>query len=139
MSDDSLEKRYKSLDDLIRLTPATEEAIRPDCLITFPYRYEGKDAVIVIDTEEFTAVCPWTGLPDSGILTITYVPQKSCLELKSLKYYLLTYRSVGMVQEDAANRLLKDLADACLPKSMTVRLDYKVRGGLHTVVTVHHP
>ena len=64
----------------------------------------------MIDTDEFTAMCPWTGLPDFGVLTVSYVPDRSCVELKSLKYYLLSYRGVGIVQEHAANRILNDLA-----------------------------
>jgi 7-cyano-7-deazaguanine reductase len=93
----------------------------------------------VIKTNEFTAVCPWTGLPDTGDLTIKYVPDLYCIELKSLKYYLLSYRQVGIVQEHAASRILDDLVKTCDPGSMTVRLDYTPRGGLHTVVTVRYP
>ena len=93
---------------------------------------------VEIDTDEFTAVCPWTGLPDYGVLTISYIPSDSCIELKSLKYYLLSYRDVGIVQEHAANRILNDLVSVCQPQFMKIKLDYKVRGGLHTVVTVEH-
>ena len=70
-------------------------AIDPDCLLTFEYEYLGRDTEVVIDTDEFTAVCPWTGLPDTGELVISYVPSDSCIELKSLKFYLLSYRDVG--------------------------------------------
>jgi 7-cyano-7-deazaguanine reductase len=77
-------------------------------------------------------------LPDIGTLTISYVPHHSCIELKSLKYYLLSYRDVGIVQEHAANRVLNDLVACCQPKSMAIVLDYKVRGGLHTTVKVEH-
>ncbi|MDP6514840.1 MAG: preQ(1) synthase, partial [SAR202 cluster bacterium] len=87
---------------------------------------------------EFTAVCPWTCLPDFGTLVITYIPDKVCIELKSLKYYLLSYTGVGIVQEHAANRLLNDLVEVSQPKSMTISLDYKVRGGLHTAVTARY-
>jgi 7-cyano-7-deazaguanine reductase len=75
-----------------------------------------------IDTDEFTAVCPWTGLPDYGTLVISYIPGRSCIELKSLKYYLLSYRDVGIVQEHAANRILNDLVGACKPRFMKVVL-----------------
>jgi len=92
----------------------------------------------VIDTDEFTAVCPWTGLPDYGVLTISYVPGDSCIELKSLKYYILSYRDVGIVQEHAANRILNDLVAVCQPQVMMITLDYKVRGGLHTAVSVEY-
>ena len=131
-----LEERYNSLE---WKGPILDEAtIHADCLLTFPYAYPGADAEVVIETDEFTAVCPWTALPDFGTLTVRYVPQQRCLELKSVKYYLLEYRSVGIVQEHAANRILQDLAGACTPLRMTLTLDYKTRGGLHTVVTVHH-
>ena len=72
-------------------------------------------------------------------MTITYVPGSQCIELKSLKYYLLSYRQVGIVQEHAASRILNDLVQACGPRAMTVCLDYTPRGGLHTVVTVRYP
>ena len=88
-----------------------------------------------IDTDEFTAVCPWTGLPDYGTLYISYVPAQSCIELKSLKFYLLSFRDVGIVQEHAANRILKDLVALCRPHRMKITLDYKVRGGIHTAVS----
>jgi 7-cyano-7-deazaguanine reductase len=136
--EDDIGNRYRSLDEKVRLEPESEEAIRPDYLITFPFEYQGKDTEVVIETDEFTVLCPWTGLPDFGTLTVRYVPDKECLELKSVKYYLLSYRSVGILQESAANRILRDLVEACRPRSMTVTLDYKVRGGLHSVVTAKH-
>ncbi len=131
-----LKAQYDGLD---RQLPARgEEAIDPDCLLTFEYEYPERDTEVVIDTDEFTAVCPWTGLPDTGELVIFYVPSRSCIELKSLKYYLLSYRDVGIVQEHAANRILNDLVACCCPRRMRIVLDYKVRGGLHTVVAVEH-
>ena len=81
---------------------------------------------------------PWTGLPDYGTLLISYIPGGSCIELKSLKYYLLSYRDVGIVQEHAANRILNDLVACCQPQHMKISLDYKVRGGLHTAVKVEY-
>ena len=131
-----LQEQYESLDS--REDADSKAAIDPGCLLTFDYEYQGQDAEVVIDTDEFTAVCPWTGLPDFGTLTVSYVPDRSCIELKSLKYYLLSYRGVGIVQEHAANRILDDLVAACQPLRMTVTLDYKARGGLHTAVTVRH-
>lgn len=137
--DDDLARRYRSLDEKVRPRVETEEAIRPDCLITFPYEYVGSGAEVTIETAEFTCLCPWTSLPDFGKLTVRYVPGESCIELKSLKYYILSYRSVGILQENAGVRILRDLAAACRPERMTVTLDYGVRGGLHSVVTVSHP
>ena len=131
-----LKEQYEGLDQ--ELPAKSEEAIDPACLLTFQYEYPNQQSQVEIDTDEFTAVCPWTGLPDYGVLTISYVPVDSCIELKSLKYYLLSYRDVGIVQEHAANRILNDLVAACQPRSMKITLDYKVRGGLHTAVTVEH-
>lgn len=129
----NLEARYRALDRQLPVR-GTEE-IDAACLLTFPYPTDGAPQEITIDTDEFTAVCPWTGLPDYGTLVVRYTPDRHCLELKSLKYYLLSYRDVGIVQEHATDRLLRDLVAACRPRQMTVTLDYKVRGGLHTATT----
>lgn len=131
-----LQEKYESLNE--RIDAESEASIDGDCLLTFEYEYTGQDTEVAIDTDEFTAVCPWTGLPDLGTLTITYVPGRSCIELKSLKYYLMSYRNVGIVQEHAANRILNDLVASCEPVRMIVMLDYKVRGGLHTSVTARY-
>ncbi|MCS5656113.1 MAG: preQ(1) synthase [Dehalococcoidia bacterium] len=131
-----LKEQYEGLDQ--ELPWKGEEAIDPSCLLTFQYEYPDQQSQVEIDTDEFTAVCPWTGLPDYGVLTISYVPGESCIELKSLKYYLLSYRDVGIVQEHAVNRILNDLVAICHPRSMKITLDYKVRGGLHTTVSVEH-
>ena len=121
-----LKEQYEGLDQ--ELPAKSEEAIDPACLLTFQYEYPNQQSQVEIDTDEFTAVCPWTGLPDYGVLTISYVPGDSCIELKSLKYYLLSYRDVGIVQEHAANRILNDLVAACQPRSIKITLDYKVSG-----------
>lgn len=117
-----------------------QSAITPDVLETFPYEYpverSGRAAVVEIDSDEFSAVCPFSGLPDFGTIRIRYVPGPVCVELKSLKYYLTSFRNVGIYQEHAANRILDDLISCCEPMWMEVVLDYRVRGGLHTVVTV---
>ena len=131
-----LKEQYEGLDQ--ELSWKGEEAVDPSCLLTFQYEYPDQQSQVEIDTDEFTAVCPWTGLPDYGVLTISYVPGESCIELKSLKYYLLSYRDVGIVQEHAVNRILNDLVAICHPRSMKITLDYKVRGGLHTTVSVEH-
>ena len=131
-----LEEKYRSLS--VRFDVATEAAIDTSCLLAFDYEYWGQEAEVVTETDEFTDICPWTGLPDFGTLTLSYVPDRSCIELKSLKYYLLSYSGVGVVQEHAANRILNDLVAACRPLRMAVVLDYRVRGGLHTTVTVRY-
>tara|TARA_B100000315_G_C14405626_1_gene508556 strand:+ start:172 stop:654 length:483 start_codon:yes stop_codon:yes gene_type:complete len=131
-----LKEQYEGLDR--RLTLRGEQAIDAKCLLVFEYDYPEQDSQVDVETDEFTALCPWTGLPDYGTLKISYVPDRSCIELKSLKYYLLSFRDVGVVQEHAVNRILKDLLAACRPRSMKVTLDYKVRGGIHTSVSVEY-
>ena len=115
------------------------EKVGPELLETFPYEYARREAEVVVSTDEWTCVCPFSGLPDFGTLTIRYVPDTLCLELKSVKYYLTTYRSVGIYQEHAANRVLDDLAASCRPRRMEVELEYRLRGGIHTVVTARYP
>ena len=122
-----LDKRYK-FEDVSKIDAGV--------LDTFPYEYAGKDIVINIETNEFTAVCPWSGLPDFAIIKVNYIPIKVCLELRSFKYYLLSYRKVGIYQEHAVNRILQDLVKSCKPKWMEVIADYNIRGGVHTVTTV---
>ena len=90
---------------------------------------------IEIDMPEFTSVCPKTGLPDHGTLVLTYVPAKRCLELKSLKMYMLAYRNLGIFQENVVNRFLEDVVDATQPVSASVVGDFAPRGGLGTRVT----
>ncbi len=114
------------------------EALTPEVLETFPYEYAGREALVEISTDEWSCVCPFSGLPDFGSLTVRYVPGASCIELKSLKYYLTSFRSVGIYQEHAAHRVLDDLAACSAPRFMEVVLDYRLRGGIHTVVTVRH-
>ncbi len=134
-----LQQRYQELDQYLDLPVQGIEVIRSDALLAFDYDYPGSNTEVEISTDEFTAVCPWTGLPDQGTVNIRYLPGDLCLELKSLKYYLLSYRSVGVVQEHAANRMLEDIVRVCQPQRMTLVLDYLPRGGLHTVVTVTYP
>ncbi len=108
------------------------EVIAPDVLVTIPYTHPRRTE-IVIDTDEFSAVCPWSGLPDFASLTLRYLPGDRYLELKSFKYYLTSFRNVGIFQEDANNRLVDDLVRCLAPLWLEVALDYKIRGGLHTV------
>ncbi len=99
----------------------------------FP-RYE-----IVIEVPEFTSVCPKTGLPDFGEISLRYMPDKVCLELKSFKEYLLTYRNLGIFQENVVNRVLEDVVRAAKPKWAVVRGEFRPRGGLSTVVEARWP
>jgi len=107
-----------------------EDVIDAAVLEAIPFEYPGSATEVVYETEEFTAVCPWTGLPDFGTLTITYVPQDKLVELKSLKYYLTSFRNVGILQEHAVNRILNDLVALLKPVSMTVEAEYRERGGI---------
>ena len=97
------------------------------------------DYEIAIEFPEFTSVCPKTGLPDFGTITLRYVPDKSVLELKSLKEYFLAYRSLGIFYENAVNRVLADVVRACRPKSALVRGEFNPRGGLRSVVEARSP
>jgi 7-cyano-7-deazaguanine reductase len=108
----------------------TEEAIDTNVLETIPFAYAGSTTEVVYETEEFTSVCPWTGLPDFARLLIRYTPDQSLVELKSLKYYLTSYRNVGILQEHAVNRILQDLVHLVKPISMVVEAEYKERGGI---------
>ena len=114
------------------------EALTPEILETFDYEYSGRDAVVEISTDEWSCVCPFSGLPDFGTLTIRYLPTDVCIELKSYKYYLTSFRNVGIYPEHAANRVLDDLVACCKPAWMEVVLDYRLRGGIHTAVTVEY-
>ncbi|HWB98873.1 MAG TPA: preQ(1) synthase [Bryobacteraceae bacterium] len=100
---------------------------------TWPNQFPGYEIEIVIP--EFTSVCPKTGLPDFGKLTLRYVPDKLCLELKSLKMYVLAYRSLGIFYENVVNRFLRDIVKAAKPVSATVTGEFTPRGGLHSKVT----
>jgi 7-cyano-7-deazaguanine reductase len=113
-----------------------ENTIDVGVLETIPYEYPGNDVVINIDTNEFTAVCPFSGLPDFATVRIDYIPKRKIIELRSLKYYLMSYRNVGIYQEHAVNRILQDLVKCCSPKWMQVVADYQIRGGVHTVASI---
>ena len=107
-------------------------------LATFENPNPGRDYTINISTPEFTCVCPKTGQPDFAVISICYVPDKLCLELKSLKLYYWSFRNEGTFHEAVTNQILDDLVAACAPRRMTVMGDFNVRGGLHTVVTAEY-
>ncbi len=110
------------------------EAIDVAVLETFPY--QGPEQEIVTSTDEFSAVCPFSGLPDLAKLTLTYVPSDRCIELKSLKYYVMSYRNVGIFQEHATARLAEDLQGVLKARRLTVHTRYNVRGGFLTDCSV---
>jgi 7-cyano-7-deazaguanine reductase len=107
-------------------------------LETFPNPKPGRDYEIEIRCPEFTSVCPKTGLPDFGEIVITYVPDRACLELRALKYYMVEFRNEGIFYEAVTNRILDELVQACSPRRMTVVGDFSVRGGISTVVTASY-
>jgi 7-cyano-7-deazaguanine reductase len=113
------------------------EAIDVAVLETF--EYSGPDQEIVTETREFSAVCPYSGLPDFATLTIKYVPADRCIELKSLKYYVTSYRNVGIFQEHATARIAEDLFKLLQPQKLEVSTVYNVRGGFETTCTVRLP
>jgi len=106
-------------------------------LQTFPNQFP--DYEIAIEIPEFTSVCPKTGLPDFGRITIRYVPKGSCLELKSLKEYILAYRNLGIFYENAVNRILEDVVKACRPVRAVVTGEFNPRGGIKSVVEARYP
>ncbi len=107
-------------------------------LQTFPNPNPGRDYEISFECPEFTCLCPMTGQPDFAIIRIRYVPDRRCVELKSLKLYLWSFRTEGHFHEAVTNRILDDLLRATHPRRMTVVGDFYVRGGIHTVVTASH-
>jgi 7-cyano-7-deazaguanine reductase len=107
-------------------------------LETFPNPRPGRDYEIEIRCPEFTSVCPKTGLPDFGEITISYVPAAYCLELKALKYYIIEFRNKGIFYEAVTNQILDDLVAACKPKRMTVTGDFSARGGITTSVIAEY-
>ena len=122
-----------------RFDTRPEDSIDTEILETIPFEYPGTDTEVVYETDEFTSVCPWTGLPDFAVLVIRYIPGKTLVELKSLKYYLTSFRNVGILQEHAVNRILNDLVALLNPVSMTVEGDFKERGGIKTEAFARYP
>jgi 7-cyano-7-deazaguanine reductase len=114
------------------------DKVSPRLLDAMPYQYAGKDINVCIETEEFTCLCPWTGLPDFAYVEINYTPDKTVVELKSLKMYLQSYRNVGIVHESAVNSILNDLAKAISPKEMTITMEFGIRGGIITTVSAQY-
>ena len=103
------------------------------------FDYDGPEQEIVTETNEFTAVCPYSGLPDFARLRIRYVPVRKCVELKSLKYYVTSFRNVGIFQEHATAKIAEDLLGVLRPRRLTVTTIYNTRGGFDTTCTVSLP
>ena len=130
------DRRYdvRGLDDIDVAVLGTFPHVREDD----PVAYPGEPMQIEIVTDEFSPICPWSGLPDFGRLEIRYLPRHACVELKSLKYYLTSYRFVGIFHEHATRRVLGDLVKLLDPLSMEIRCDYGMRGGMNTICTVRY-
>ncbi len=125
----------KSYKNSINYNIENPEIVKTDVLDPIEYKYKGKrDITITIEQPEFTSVCPMTGLPDFGCITIKYIPNIKIIELKSLKYYLLQYRNVGTFYEHLANQILDDLVAVLDPKWMEVTGSFTARGGITTKV-----
>jgi len=107
-------------------------------LETFPNPRPERDYRVVHICPEFTSVCPKTGQPDFATVTIDYIPNETCLELKALKLYFFAFRQQGIFYEAVINRILDDLVEACQPRYMQVKGDFNVRGGFSSVVTAEH-
>jgi 7-cyano-7-deazaguanine reductase len=110
-----------------------------DVAVLDTFEYQGPRQEIVTETPEFSAVCPYSGLPDYARLVIRYVPSDRCVELKSLKYYVTSYRSVGIYQEHATAKIAEDLYGVLRPQALTVTTVYNVRGGFETTCSVTLP
>jgi 7-cyano-7-deazaguanine reductase len=109
-----------------------------DLLEVFPNPYPGRIYDIAIEAPEFTSVCPKTGQPDYATLLIAYVPDRACIELKSLKLYLQQYRNRGIFYEEITNRILDDLTAACSPRYMRLESRWRPRGGISTSVAIEY-
>lgn len=114
------------------------DAIMTDVLEKIPFEYKGSNTEVKYIDPEFTSVCPWTGLPDFGTIEISYIPDENLVELKSLKYYLNSFRNVGILQEHVVNRILNDLKDLLNPIEMTVYGTFNARGGISTEAKAYY-
>ena len=110
-----------------------------DSAVLETFAYQGPEQEIITETSEFSAVCPYSGLPDYATLTIRYTPSDRCVELKSLKYYVTSFRNVGIFQEHATARIAEDLFRVLAPRRLVVATRYNVRGGFDTTCTVTLP
>ena len=111
-----------------------QSKVRTDFLETLPY--QGEEQVVRIETSELTAVCPFSGLPDFAKVTIEYIPKDKIVELKSLKYYFISFRNIGIYQEDLTNRIYKDLKKLLKPQWIKVTTVYNTRGGIDVICTI---
>lgn len=123
---------------MTKINPIKTDPEKVKLLETFDNSFPDRNYMIIHRVNEFTSVCPKTGQPDFGILTISYIAKKKCIELKSLKYYLQAFRNEGIFYENVTNRILDDLVNALKPKWMEVKGEYSVRGGLNSTVIAEY-
>lgn len=117
---------------VVEETPTTQMSLHP--LETFEYKYPGKETRISFACPEFTAICPFSDFPDFATIKIDYVPNRRCIELKSLKLYINSFRSVKIFHEHVVNRILEDFVRACNPISVEIEGDFNIRGNIKTVI-----
>ena len=117
---------------VVEETPA--DALQPYPLETFEYKYKGRETRVCFTCPEFTAICPFSDFPDFATIKIEYVPNERCIELKSLKMYINSFRSVKIFHEHVVNRILEDFVKACDPISVEIEGDFNVRGNIKTVI-----
>ncbi len=117
-----------------KINPVKTDPNKTKLLEVFDNSFPDRDYLIIHKANEFTSVCPKTGQPDFGVITISYVAGKKCVELKSLKYYLQSFRNEGIFYENVINRILDDLVNLTKPKWMEVRGEFTLRGGLNSTV-----
>ena len=127
----NLESRAKKTQGL----SFSPDQIDSKILQTIPYEYPGQKITACLSTDEFTCICPFSGLPDFAKLKISYVPRKKLIEIKSLKYYLFSYRQVKIYNEHAVNKILNDLNRAVTPHEITITGEFSFRGGIENTVT----
>ncbi|MFN2597860.1 MAG: preQ(1) synthase [Pyrinomonadaceae bacterium] len=116
----------------IRPTPRAEMNLHP--LDTFPYEFPGREITVSFEMPEFTAICPFSDFPDFAVIKLSYVPNERCVELKSLKLYINTFREVKIFHEHVVNVILEDFVAACDPLRVEIEGDFHVRGNIKTVV-----
>jgi len=121
-------RTYRGLQENIR-------SLKTPKIGLFRNRYSDKDYIVSVETDEFTCICPKTGLPDYARIKIDYIPDRSCVELKSFKLYLISYRNIGIFHEHVTNKILDDFVDACSPRWAKITGEFSLRGGIRTTVT----
>ena len=121
---------------LVEETP--HDALNLYPLETFEYKYKGKETKISFACPEFTAICPFSDFPDFATIRIDYVPFERCIELKSLKLYINSFRPVKIFHEHVVNRILEDFVAACDPESVEIEGDFNIRGNIKTVIRVNY-